>query len=233
MSAAKRSEKSDDSDDEYVIRLKDGTTVFGEAISALQKFIRRGMEREAVTILLGLVDSGFGAAASRRIVVVASEDIGLADPAAVAQACILATSWLAIRKDQKHQPDPLPLALATMLLCRAAKNREADSLCVVIREEQKRAIGPSARDLIAKYEWLCIDSHTARGAVKLRQKAKEQAADYEMVAWQEFLRFGAVVQPLKEIDGDKYSRRVYELFGGLSYDELNGLAPKSDSGAQQ
>lgn len=211
-------------EDDYVIRLKDGT-VFGEAISAYQKFVRRGMEREAVTVLLALVDSGFGAAAARRIPVVAAEDIGLADSAAVSQACTLAMTWLAIRKDQKHQPDALPLALATMLVCRAAKNREVDSLAVVIREEQKRGIGPTAEDLIEKYETICRDSHTSAGKSRLRQKAAERGIPAEQMFWEDFLTHGAVVHPLKQIDGDKYGRRVYELFG-LSYDILNGLVPQ-------
>jgi replication-associated recombination protein RarA len=161
-------------EDEFVIRLKDGS-FFSEAISGLQKCIRRGWEADALVLALGLYDSGYGAALARRIPVVASEDIGLAAPDVVAHVCTLCSTWLSIRKDQKHQPDHLLLSLAVMLLCRSHKNREVDNASVVIREEQMRGIGDMPKDVIERYHELIVDSHTARGAARLRRIAQQRA----------------------------------------------------------
>lgn len=50
-----------------------------EAVSALQKTIRRGMADEAIWWTIEMNESGFGAYAWRRLMVIVSEDIGLAD----------------------------------------------------------------------------------------------------------------------------------------------------------
>jgi hypothetical protein len=203
-------------ENEFVIRLKDGS-FFSEAISGLQKCIRRGWEADALVLALGMYDSGYGASLARRIPVVAAEDIGLAAPDVVSQACTLCSTWLAIRK---HQPDPLLLTMAVMLLCRSAnKNREVDNASVVIREEQKRGVGDMPKDVIERYHELIVDSHTARGAARLRRIAQERDVTYDQVAWEDFYKNGAVLQPLTEIGGDPWSHRAYRLFG-MDYDEL-------------
>lgn len=107
-------EEKDEDSDSFEIRLKD-STAFDQAISALHKAVRRGLEEDALVLAVDLYESNFGAALAKRVIVIGSEDVGLADPAAVAQACIYATTWLALRKDQKHQPDMLLLALAVMV----------------------------------------------------------------------------------------------------------------------
>jgi replication-associated recombination protein RarA len=208
-------------EDEFVIRLKDGS-FFSDAISGLQKSIRRGWEAEALVLALGLYDSGYGAALARRIPVVAAEDIGLAAPDVVAQACTLCATWLAIRKDQKHQPADLLLLMAVMLLCRSAnKNREVDNAAEVIREEQKRGVGDMPNDVIERHHELILDSHTPRGAARLRKIAQERGIPYEQMALEQFYRSSAVLQPLTEIGGDPWSRKAYQLVG-LDYDELKG-----------
>jgi replication-associated recombination protein RarA len=199
-------------DDDYVILLKDGTP-FAECLSGLQKAIRRGWEREALIFALGLYDSGFGAALARRVGVIAAEDVGLADPVVAAQACVFSSTWLAIRKDQKHQPDVLLLALGVLLLCKANKSREVDSACVVVREEQKRMIGERPKDVIARNYELIVDSHTSRGKSRLRKMADNLGVHPDVLYWQDFLTNGAVISPHFPVDGDKWTKRVYELFG--------------------
>jgi hypothetical protein len=217
-------------EEEYVIRLKDGS-FFADAVSGLQKSIRRGWEAEALVLALGLYDSGYGAALARRIPVVAAEDIGLAAPDVVAQACTLCSTWLAIRKDQKHQPADLLLLMAVMLLCRSAKNREVDNAAEVIREEQKRGIGDMPNDVIERHHELILDSHTPRGAARLRKIAQERGIPYEHVALEQFYQSSAVLQPLTEIGGDPWSRKAYRLVG-LDYDELKcGKKSESDKWA--
>ena len=50
-----------------------------EVVSALQKCIRRGLTDDAVWWAIELNESGYGAYAWRRLMVIVSEDIGLAD----------------------------------------------------------------------------------------------------------------------------------------------------------
>jgi hypothetical protein len=208
--------ESESGEDEFVIRLEDGS-LLGSAISGLQKMIRRGMEAEALVLALGMLDSGYGLALARRLPIIAAEDLGLASPEAVAQACTLCITWIALRKEQKHQPDGLPLAMAVMLLCRSAKNREVDNAGVVIREEQKRQAGDKPHDIIERYHELIVDSHTPRGKQRLRKIAEERNVPYEQLAWEDFYQTGAQLEPLKQIDGDRWSHRAYALFG-LDYE---------------
>jgi len=57
--------------------------VLGEVVSALQKSIRRGDEEGALYWSLELSESSFGQYLWRRLLIIASEDIGLADPLAL------------------------------------------------------------------------------------------------------------------------------------------------------
>jgi hypothetical protein len=224
-------EESGTAEDDYVLRLKDNS-LLSEAISGLQKAIRRNMEAEALVLALGLYDSNYGMALAKRIPVVATEDISLADPAAVAQACTLCMMWITLKKEagKDRNPDCLPLMMAVMLLCRADKSREVDNACVVIREEQKRGTGDHPMDVIERYHDLIVDSHTAAGSAKLRRMAAERGLSYEQIAWEDFYQNGAVLQPLKEINGDPWSHRAYALFG-MEYDAIKS-GKKSESSTE-
>ena len=124
-SGLSQSEETPDEGD-FVIRLKDGTP-YDEVNSGLQKMVRRGREREALVLALGLYDSAYGLALSKRLPVIAAEDLGLAAPEVVAQVCQLCQTWIVLKKDDpKRNPDVLLLAMAVMLMCRSAKNREVD-----------------------------------------------------------------------------------------------------------
>jgi replication-associated recombination protein RarA len=63
---------------------KNGLPLF-VALSALQKCIRRGLEREAMQFAVELLHTGksFHAAVCTRLEVISHEDVGLADPLAV------------------------------------------------------------------------------------------------------------------------------------------------------
>ncbi len=213
----KHSEDVDD--DRFVIRLRDNT-MYDEVISGLQKMVRRGLEREALVLALGLFDSGYGMALAKRLPIIAGEDVGLAAPDVVAQVCILSSTWIILKKESaKYQPDGLPLMMAVMLMCRAPKNREVDDACVVIREKAKLDTGDTPGDVIQAWETLIVDSHTRRGKERLRKIAEERGVPYEQVAWEDFYKNGAVLSPLKRIDGNKWAHQAYELFG-LDYDDV-------------
>ena len=59
-----------------------GEYACGDVASALQKSIRRGLERPSAPLGLG-AQAGYGAYTWRRLQVIASEDVGLADATAV------------------------------------------------------------------------------------------------------------------------------------------------------
>ncbi len=200
----KDSQGQEDSEGEYVITLQDGTPYL-EVVSGLQKMVRRGKEREALTFALSLFDSGFGLALAKRLVMIATEDIGLAAPEVVSQVCTLSSTWILLGKESpRGMPEPLPLIMAVMLMCRSDKNREVDDSCVVMRETMRRGTGDSPKQVIQEWEDLVVDSHTSRGKQRLRLQATQRNIPYEQLAWHEFYQKGAVVLPLRKIAGNAW-----------------------------
>lgn len=212
-------ETGESEDDDFVIRLDDGVD-FLDASSALQKMIRRGLEEDALVVAVGLFDNGYGMALARRLPMIAAEDVGLAAPDVVARVCMFCMTWLTLKKEAgvKKMPDSLPLLLAVMLMCRSEKNRECDDAGVVIRELIKRG-EKTVKDVITNHEELIVDSHTRRGKQALRRIATDTGRPYDELAWRQFYEEGAVLHPLKEINGNPYAHRAYAIWG-LDYSEL-------------
>lgn len=128
---------------------------FGEVASAFQKSIRRGLEDEALHWGIELDKSNFGEYAWKRIRIITSEDIGLAEPHLPAQIRALYDNWLDQRKkkDEKHGPERLFLVHAILLLVRARKSRLVDhALITYYGNHEKREIPDYA-----------LDKHTMRG----------------------------------------------------------------------
>ena len=92
-----------------------------DLLSALQKSIRGSDENAALHYLARLLDSGDLISPCRRILVCASEDIGLAYPMAVVvvKTCIDAAMQLGLPEAR------IPLAEAVILLCTAPKSNSA------------------------------------------------------------------------------------------------------------
>lgn len=101
---------------------------FYEVSSAMQKCIRRGRENEALFWAVELYDSGYVEYAWKRLRIMTSEDVGLAEPG------MPATIWALFRmhqeqakkKEDKNEPQRLFLTHAVLLLCRARKSRMID-----------------------------------------------------------------------------------------------------------
>src|SRR5712692_5617960 len=112
-------------------QLKSGT-LYDEVISGLQKMIRRGKEREALILAQEMFDNGYHAAVARRLMIIACEDISLANPDVVSQVYSLCRGYLIAKKDSPSgRLEPLSLYMSTLLLARSKKNREADSAQIV------------------------------------------------------------------------------------------------------
>lgn len=134
-----------------------------EVVSALQKSIRRGDSDGALTWAHQLLVSGYGAWLWRRIFVIVSEDVGLAEPTAPA---VIGGLWTASQVLLANQRKPAPgerlnypwlQALhAVWFLSRCKKNREIADLCSVLEFRVQRGELPQIPD-VAK------DMHTAAG----------------------------------------------------------------------
>lgn len=145
---------------------------FGVATSALQKLIRRGDEQNAIGVMLELYDVAPHYVA-KRLLVIASEDIGLADVPTVLAVNQLVMGWTEGKKFSWYMT-PHQLAQAVMMLCRANKSTEVEDAISYIRARLdsgwKPEIPPEA-----------IDMHTQQGRENARADGKDHAA--QCVDW--------------------------------------------------
>lgn len=135
------------------------TNVLFESMSAMQKCIRRSMEREAGYWFWMMAENGWHRAALMRLKVTAYEDIGPGDPAAVALAVKAiddALAWNEARNDAWR----LPAALALLTLVRAKKSRETDHFQAAMRAAVIRDVRADA--IPARPDW-ALDKHTRAG----------------------------------------------------------------------
>jgi replication-associated recombination protein RarA len=111
----------------YDIKTVNGYDFF-ECSSAMQKSIRRGMEDEAMFWAVELFNSGFVEYVWKRLKIISSEDIGLANEtiSSEIQALYEMHKELAKKKEDKNQPWRLMLTHAVLKLCRSAKSRTVD-----------------------------------------------------------------------------------------------------------
>ena len=127
----------------------------GEVASAFQKSIRRGLEDEALHWGVELDTSNFSEYAWKRLRIIASEDVGMAEPTIPATIFALYQNWIdqRRRKDTKHGPERLFLIHAILLLVRARKSRIVDhALIAYYGNHDRRAIPDYA-----------LDKHTGAG----------------------------------------------------------------------
>jgi replication-associated recombination protein RarA len=127
----------------------------GEVASAFQKSVRRGLEDEALHWGVELDTSNFSEYAWKRMRIMASEDVGMAEPYLPATIFALYQNWLDQRKkrDLKHGPERLFLVHAILLLVRAKKSRIVDHALITY-------YGNHAKRDIPDY---ALDKHTGTG----------------------------------------------------------------------
>ena len=126
-------------------QLKSGAE-FSEVLSGIQKMIRRGMEREALVLAQEMFENGYHGAVARRLMIVACEDIGLANPEVVAQVHALCTGYLVSKKESPSgRVEPLALYMSILLLARSCKNRECDSAQITTIARMKAGTDSAAK----------------------------------------------------------------------------------------
>lgn len=141
----------------YDIKLIDGYQ-FDEVASALQKCIRRNLEYDACWWAFIIHESKYHKYVWKRLVIIASEDVGNANPdAAMLVSSLLYNYQFAITATNRSKNDALVfLFQAITYLCRSQKTREADSLVNLIRTEHA---GGKHLDVPE----FALDVHTKRG----------------------------------------------------------------------
>jgi len=193
-------------------QLKSGVA-WDECLSGLQKMLRRGAEREALILAQEMFDNNFHAAVCRRLLIIAAEDIGLANPALVSQVYSLCTGYLIAKRDSPSgRVEPVALYMSIILLARSPKNRECDDAQIVTIARVK-AGQDSAAKVISENEAVIVDCHTERGKARIRAQAAEILQPYEELAMREFLTVGAQLFPHVEVNGNPWAREVREMYG--------------------
>jgi hypothetical protein len=144
----------DDDDPNFVLRTQHDYPL-DEIVSALQKAVRRGREREGVFIVREMVDSGYVKYLWRRVVLIASEecsnDVALcAHIGQLAKNAELATSGFTKLRNSIIETQ------AVIALCRAPKSREACDAMSAIFFMMKSGFRPQLHPS-------SVDKHTRRG----------------------------------------------------------------------
>ncbi|MBI4331419.1 MAG: hypothetical protein HY673_09080 [Chloroflexi bacterium] len=136
----------------HELQLKNGYD-FGEVASSLQKAIRRANEADALYWAVELDISGFGEYLWKRLRVMSSEDIGLAEPMMPSAIRALYDSWSELHK-KKDPGERLFIIHAVLLLVRARKSRLVDN-CLIASYGNHPA-GKAIPDY-------ALDKHTLKG----------------------------------------------------------------------
>ena len=133
-----------------------GGYLVGECASALQKAIRRCEERHALWWATELDLAGYANYVWRRLRLICSEDVGLAEPDLPATIRALYDNWLESTKAKKEGDARLYLVHAVLLLARARKSRIVDNAANLYYGRQR---DPARLEMP---DW-ALDAHTARG----------------------------------------------------------------------
>lgn len=148
--------------DTHQLRTKHGHD-FGEAASALQKSIRRGLDEEAMYWALEFALAGFHAYLWKRLVVIVCEDIGQANTELVSSVVQLSSyiqQYLkdaATKKRPKHDKyDLCIVGYAILSMARSPKSRESDDFTNHVLRSRRL----NAKREVPDY---ALDKHTQRG----------------------------------------------------------------------
>lgn len=125
---------------------------FYECSSAFQKSIRRGYEKDAIFFGWELYASGYSKYCWKRLFVIVSEDIGLANNDATLMINTLFQNWETIAAKNIEEAS-LPFIHAIMYLCRSQKSRIIDEYKIWILKTDYQPPIPD----------YALDVHTRRG----------------------------------------------------------------------
>jgi len=170
----------------------EGGYLNSECTSAMQKCIRRGLEEEALFWATELDLAGYGAYVWKRLQIIASEDIGLADANVCVQVRALYDDWVEQRKnapkERRNVTGRIFLVHAILICARAKKSRIVDTALITMYEGErpKREIPDFA-----------LDMYTAKGRSAMR-------------GVNHFFKVGAAIKnPERSLLPDPYLKRAW------------------------
>ena len=129
-----------------------------ECVSALQKAIRRCDDQQALFWAAELDRSGMGFYVWRRLLIMVSEDIGLAEPQLPAQVKALYDTWKEMNAwGNRNHPERLMLVHAVLLMARAKKSRMVD---------HATHVAYTVNDRLFDIPDYALDFHTRQGKMR-------------------------------------------------------------------
>ncbi|MDZ7355787.1 MAG: hypothetical protein ONB55_21920 [candidate division KSB1 bacterium] len=135
---------------------------FDEVASAFQKCIRRGLEEEALYWGSELFISGYEAYLWKRILIITSEDIGLANPDLPQNIRALYQNWLDLKEGKDLRCERSMFVFhAILLLVRSPKSRIVDNARNLFQKMDRRQ--PDNHKEIPSF---ALDKHTKRGRLQ-------------------------------------------------------------------
>lgn len=191
----------------FELRLIEGYE-FDEVASALQKSVRRNEEYEACYWAYILHASGYYKYVWKRLLVIASEDIGNGNPLAAVVVNSLWQNYQTVIDSKKRNSGDALLFIfqATMYLCRSEKLREADTLVNLLTKEYQQG----KRLDIPEY---ALDPHTEQGR-KVHGRWGEGTDEENSERARKWHDKWSYVTPASN-EPDKYLERMKELDGLL------------------
>lgn len=180
---------------------------FDELTSAMQKCIRRSEEYEACFFAYVLHKSGYYKYVWKRLLIITSEDVGLANPMAINIIMNLKQSYdfCVESKNRQSLTAYTILFQAVMYLSRSFKTREADSLANLIEDEYTKN---ERRIPVPEH---AIDPHTAVGKQMYGTWNSGTKEDIKK-RYRTWVDVWAATTPDLTID-DKYMPRLKTLWG--------------------
>ena len=151
---------------------------FYEISSAFQKSIRRGLEKQSLFFAFEIYSSGYSKYIWKRMLIIASEDIGLADNSVAVQVNALFNSWQFINQTGANGSS-VPFVHAVMILARAKKSRIVDHAKIYAMKTDDNIPIPD----------YAFDMHTRKGKIKKRK------SEY-------FINEASKINNVKEIEDD-------------------------------
>jgi replication-associated recombination protein RarA len=146
----------------YQVKTKNGYDFF-EASSAFQKSIRRGLEDETFFWAVELYKSNYAKYLWKRMIIIASEDVGLGDPDVVTRIMAMKASYdYLVKEKNTHNAEILPFIQAVLTLVNAKKSRYIDLAYSVYWQKHRDQVGKK------QVPDFCLDMHTRRGKQKRR-----------------------------------------------------------------
>ncbi len=182
-----------------------------EVVSALQKCVRRGLERDAVYWAAIMYKSGFSKYLMRRLATIAHEDIGISNPVILVYANQLKMDAEGKKVSSEKEKATtgmdgfLPVVNFIVICCRSLKTRIADELANLVWEQIDSGIDLPEIPEIAR------DPHTQRGKQEFGRWNEGTAEDemFKVRLWYDYWSL------LKNEDGDNniYREELKERWG--------------------